>query len=428
MPEEAIPGTGIQVSPEKLLPLEITGTLFGVGLLVFAAVPLVMWFARDLIAAGSLSHAEVLLIVHMIALGWGTAVALGAWQQLSVVALQAPGAPRLTPAWLSLALFITGLPLFLLGLYLSKHTQASVGGTFMIGAFLAAIRTSANARAVAQRGTVMSLFVIGALSSLVLVGVVGVILAVNRATGWLGTGYLAAFKSHVYLGPVGWFGLLIPGVSYELAPFFGITRVGKDAGRGKYPKIVFSLIAIGLIGGIISSIAGWSISLMLLPLAVGYIVFVIDLRGIFRRRGEIRRTATLTGVRASHVWLLVASVIILAAAVAGDRFWEHRWSMTVGWIVAAGWVSSAVAGYLHRILPFLIWHHRYWGKKKEEIKTSFPKMVDQKLGRIGFAVYHAGVAAVAAGLWWTAVLPYAIALFSIGVWILVCNLAWTYFK
>lgn len=428
MPEPATPGTGIQVNPERLLPLPITGSFFGIGLLVFASIPVLLWQARGLLAAGWYADHDVLLLVHMYALGWGTSVALGAWQQLSVVALQVPGAPNVKPAWASLAFFVIGLPALLTGFHGGRPLMMAVGGTLLVAAFIAAITTSVHARAAAQRGSVLSSFVAGALLSLVAVGVVGVMLAINRSTGWLGQAHVAALKSHLYLGPVGWFGLLIPGVSYELAPFFGITRAGNDPGRGKHPRLVVALIAIGVFGGLGAALLGFAHPLLLLPLAVGYLLFVVDLRGIFRKRGEIRRTATLTGVRASHAWLLAGSLLLLAASLFAGSFWNYRWTMSLAWIAAAGWIANAVAGYLHRILPFLLWHHRYWGKKKEEVKTSFPRMVDQKLGRIGFWVYNAGALGVLAGLWYEPLLAVAIVVYGVGVWALCANLAQAYWK
>src|SRR5690606_26157120 len=101
--------------------------------------------------------------------------------------------------------------------------------------------------------------------SLLLVGVVGVLLAVNLRTGWLGADWAAALRSHVYLGPVGWFGLLIPGVSYELGPFFGITRWGNEKGRGRFFILVAGLLAGGLVLGLAGVVGGWFRPVLLLP-------------------------------------------------------------------------------------------------------------------------------------------------------------------
>src|SRR5690606_17303590 len=118
-------------------------------------------------------------------------------------------------------------------------------------------------------------------------------------------------SSHLYLGPVGWFGLLIPGISYELAPFFGLTRGGEEKGLGRFERYVLVLLAIGIIGGLAAALVGLFHRAWLLPLAAAYLLFVYDLRGIFRRRPLIRRTATLVGVRAGHACLAVAACMLL---------------------------------------------------------------------------------------------------------------------
>src|SRR5690606_40781742 len=88
MKQAAEAGVGIRVSPERLLPLWLTGGLFAVGLASFAAIPAVVWIARGPLAQGIFAQHGVVLLAHLYALGWGTAVALGAWQQLAPVALQ----------------------------------------------------------------------------------------------------------------------------------------------------------------------------------------------------------------------------------------------------------------------------------------------------------------------------------------------------
>lgn len=426
--EQAIPGTGIKVTRERLLPMGVTGGFFAIGLTTLFLIPIFLWYARSQLAQGFYTDRVVLLIVHMMALGWATAVALGAWQQLSVVALQAAGTPRFKAAWTSIVLFAIGLPLMLTGMYIGSYTGVAYGGALIVGAFIAVICTSFHAKALAERKSVMSSFIVGALISLIGVGVAGILLGANRAYGFLGAGHLAAFKSHLYLGPVGWFGLLIPGVSYELAPFFGITRTGKDAGRGRHPRIVFTFVFLGVIGGLVAAFFGFAHRLLLLPLAIGYLIFVCDLRAIYRKRGLVRRTPTLTGVRASHVWLFIISLLLVMAVTLGSYFWNYKWNMGIGWIVALGWVTNAIIGYLHRILPFLFWHHRYWGKEKDEIKTRFPDMVGVNLGRRGIWLFNAGVAIGFIGFWNKPLFVIALIPLTVGLWMCVFNLGRAYFK
>jgi len=428
MKQAAEAGVGIRVSPERLLPLWLTGGLFAVGLASFAAIPAVVWIARGPLAQGIFAQHGVVLLAHLYALGWGTAVALGAWQQLAPVALQVAFPVRLGFSRASFAAYGAGLALLAAGMARASFTPVAIGGGLIAAGVALAVLAVLGAMRKAQRRSVMTGFVAPALISLLLVTVVGVLLAINRITGWLSGSWLAVMGSHLYLGPAGWFGLLIPGVAYELAPFFGLTRTGSDPGRGRLAAVVALLLGLGIFGGLIASLAGYYHPASLALIGAGYLIFVFDLRGIYGRRAPERRSATLAGVRAAHGYLAGLAVWLAGAALAGGQG-VREWVL-FGWFAAAGWLSNSVAGYLHRILPFLLWHHRYWGKPKEEVKTRFLQMVSQRLGRVGIWVYNAGVLLTGAGLWRqldALLVPGVIAL-AAGTGILVFNLGRAYFR
>lgn len=436
MKRAATPGVGIRVSPERLLPLWVTGGYFAVGLLAFAAIPLVLWWARKPLADGIFAHHGVVLLAHLFALGWGTAVALGAWQQLGNVAMQSSEPPRSVFAKVSLPVYLAGVTILSVAMARGEFAWVAAGGGAIGIAVVLSLMTSAHAISRAKRRSVMLAFAACAFLCLLLVTVVGVVLAVNRATGWLGSSWYPAIALHLYLGPVGWFGLLIPGVSYELAPFFGLTTTKGKAYRGRRSLIVAILLGLGLWGGLLTALGGFFHPVWLAVTAAGYLVFWVDLKGIYGRRPLQRRSATLTGVRAAHAYLGALALwllweCLLQTGLIGPGFTVasalRRWTL-VGWFAGAGWLSNSIVAYLHRILPFLIWHSRYWGKPKEEIKTGFPRMVDQRLGRAGLWVYNAGVAGIGLGLWarLDPVLVPSALLFAAGTWIVFVNLARAY--
>lgn len=400
----------------------------GIGLLALGAIPVVLWLARTSLAAGIFVHRSVVLLAHLYALGLGTSVALGAWPQLLVVAFQTePDSPR---RWASASfpLYASGLLLLTGGMATNVFGVVAAGGALLALALLLALLGTAGGLRTAGRNSVMALFVRPAFLSLFLVAAVGIALALNRVRNWLGPGWLPAFASHLYFGPVGWFGLLIPGVSYELAPFFGLTRTGAHPGKGRLRRVVAALLIGGFVAGWLSALLGRFHPLFLAPLAAGYLLFVFDLRGIYGFRPPERRTATLTGVRAAHAYLGGLALWLLGAGLAGGA--TLRAGSIFGWFAAAGWLANSVLAYLHRILPFLLWHHRYWGKPKDQVRTSFPRMVDKEQARLGFWIYNAGVAAVGAGLLLRSdvLLVPAVLLFAAGSWLLLINLVQAYFR
>lgn len=434
----ATPGVGIRVSQDRLLPLWVTGGYFAVGLFAFAVIPLIVWWARVPLREGIFAHHGVVLLAHLYALGWGTAVALGAWQQLANVALQSSDAPRPGFAKASLVSYVVGLPLMLFGMGRGEYSLVAVGGTAVGLAVLFSLLTSIQGLRQAGRNSVMLAFAAPAFLSLFFVAFVGVLLAINRVSGWLGSAWYQTIAAHLYLGPIGWFGLLIPGVSYELAPFFGLTKFRGQAGRGRLYLLVACLLAAGFLGGLISSLFGFFHPIWLAVTAMGYIVFLVDLKAVYARRPVERRTATLTGVRGAHVYLALLAVWLVwesltQMGLVGPEFTVasalRRWIL-FGWFAGAGWLSTSIVAYLHRILPFLVWHSRYWGKPKEEIKTGFPQMVDQRLGRVALWVYNAGVVGIGLGLWFRVDPLLAIGgiAFAVSTWALVFNLGRAYLR
>src|SRR5690606_9304268 len=147
-----------------------------------------------------------------------------------------------------------------------------------------------------------------------------------------------------------------------------------------------------------------------------------DLRGIYARRQESRRIVTLTGVRWGHAYLGVLAAVLPLAAAGLPVFSDPKRMRAVSWLSPAGLLSNTIGAYLHRILPFLLWHHRNWGKPKEEIKTPFIQMVEKLPGRLGFAAYNAGVIGVAAGIFAQALLGPALIALALGAWTLTFNL------
>ena len=348
--EAATPGVGIRVSRERLLPLWLTGGFFAIGLFTFAVIPLVFWWARRPLGEGIFAHHSVVLLAHLFALGWGTAVALGAWPQLATVALQSAGSLRPGLVKGSLAAYLLGLPLMLFAMARGEYAWVAVGGGAVATAVLLSLLTSLPGIRRGERNSVMLAFAAPAFLSLFLVALVGVVLAINRVTGWLGPSWYQTIAAHLYLGPVGWFGLLIPGVSYELAPFFGLTKTRGEPGRGRRHRLVAIILATGLLGGLISALFGAFHPVWLGVTASGYLIFLVDLKAVYGKRPFERRTATLTGVRAAHAHLLLLALwlaweSLMQAGLAGPGYATasalRRWTL-FGWFAAAGWLSNSI--------------------------------------------------------------------------------------
>src|SRR5690606_41720625 len=101
------------------------------------------------------------------------------------------------------------------------------------------------------------------------------------------------------------------------------------------------------------------------------------------------------------------------------------WQMALGFVAAAGWLSCTILGYLHRILPFIVWHNRYWCRGRQPGVPAFRVMVDWRLAWIAFAVYNAGVVGTALALVPALPAGVVLAVLGAGAALAAGNLYWT---
>src|SRR5690606_7353731 len=101
------------------------------------------------------------------------------------------------------------------------------------------------------------------------------------------------------------------------------------------------------------------------------------------------------------------------------------WISALGFLLAAGWMSHTVLGYLHRILPFFIWHNRYWGRGREPGVPAFRHMIHHPTAWIALVIYNIGVAGAAISLVTSLPLMPFLWILAAGGALAAGNLLWT---
>lgn len=158
---------------------------------------------------------------------------------------------------------------------------------------------------------------------------------------------------HASWGTLGWVGILIIGISFQVIPMFQVTEL--------YPKFITRWLAlvIFIILGLTTanSLVNWSIktevSLLISSAAIlAYLVYAAVTFDVLRQRKRPEPDTTtlfwLTSIASLAacfpVWLLhIANVADL--------------SVTLGVLFIIGFAWSAVNGMLYKILPFLLWYN-----------------------------------------------------------------------
>lgn len=281
---------------------------------------------------------------HLLTLGFMGMTMLGAFQQLLPVLL---GAPLPRPRTVAAAVFLplaAGTVLLAAGLG-SGQTAPLHGAMGLLSIALAGflpVAGRALLRAPVIAGTSLAMRF-----ALVALGVT-VVLGLYLAAGHAGLGISRALTDvHVTWGFVGWIGLLVAGVAYQVVPMFQITP--------DYPPALMRWLAPALFAGLVL----WSVAWAVFPAAAPLLAWVPALAlavfagaTLYLQQKRRRRLPDVTVA----FWRL--GMISLLAAV---LLWAvHPWpgsNLLLGVVFLVGFGMSVVSGMLYKIVPFLVWLH-----------------------------------------------------------------------
>jgi len=171
-------------------------------------------------------------------------------------------------------------------------------------------------------------------------------------------------RVHASFALLGWVGGLIGVVSWEVLPMFYLARPLRAWQRRLWLGLVYG--GLGLAAGVLPLAAlsppllglRWMAAAAALPaiVAVGFVQpkWQADaLRARLRRRADSSLGYWYVALALAPV---TAAVAIVAAVVPDPRV-----RVLFVWLAVWGWAGVTVHGMLARIMPFLVWLHRYSG-------------------------------------------------------------------
>ncbi|HNQ74916.1 MAG TPA: hypothetical protein PKN95_15115 [Verrucomicrobiota bacterium] len=169
---------------------------------------------------------------------------------------------------------------------------------------------------------------------------------------------ISLMHAHVHLGVVGFFLMLIVGLSYRLIPMFALTRIQSS----RRALLSIALLNLG-VGGAAVSIAlrsGWKLLWTAVILA-GLFVFAWELRAMLKARTASPLDWGLKSFLVA-LGLLVPvgglAVVLAWPALPPTQFYGMLENV-YGFVGLFGVVTLAIFGMLHKILPLLVWLEVY---------------------------------------------------------------------
>jgi len=313
-------------------------------------------------------HPHSLALTHIMALGWGTMMILGASHQLIPVLIEG----RLYSNKLAFASFVlaaAGVPLLCYGFYMfDMGWPAKWGGRLIILAIIAYLINVTVSMAKSKHENVHAVFAFTATLWLLVTAVVGLILVYNFSYPLIRGNSIHYLPLHAHVGVIGWFLLLIIGVASRLVPMFLISKYNNP---GKL-WLIYSLINGGLVLFILNFlyvdsrlIQGFSI------LAVGISILLFGnycyraYQQRIRKRVDEQMKISLLAVLMMLIPVIFLVVILILLFLSDKE--NISMIISYGFIIFFGWITAIIFGMTFKTLPFIIWnkvYHHLAGKGK----------------------------------------------------------------
>jgi hypothetical protein len=377
-------------------PLSLPLGYFVAGAIAFVAVNLALLLDAPTVLTYYLLPDD-LALTHLATLGWVTMTIMGALCQLVPVIFQTRLAhPRLLhwQFWLYLA-GVTGLILSFRALW---TPGLAVFGSLVLLAVLVFLYVMARTLWRPPAWPLTGHYLAHSLGYLGITVLSGITFALDLHFRWFAIPrhILAA---HVDLGLAGWFTLTLMGVNYQLLPMFALVH-GHSLRLGRWVLRVCNLGVSCLFIALLFDLARPLVLAAALTLTAGIIAYVADVYRMFRLRR--RRTVDLSQQHTviSTVCLLIAVVVGLRIAFAGPADFSNQthWYLALVYVVIGGWISPAIMGQLYKILPFLVWQHRYSDRAGREPVPLLRDLYSERRARLVFACYLSGFVVVTLAL------------------------------
>ncbi len=316
------------------------GILFGLWRLAFVAQALL---------SGLVRQGTVLEAIHSFTLAGFTMVMMGALYQLIPVLLNVPPVSpmRVVIQWM---LYALGLVAFLLGLAIGATWVLVCGGTGVVGGIVLFLANVGGRIRRSRRFNVIALFLVTSLVYLFLTVIMGGFLVVRYTVA--NPSFPHEVPVHMTIALGGWFGLLVSGVSYRLWAMFGLKHREPQHWFGTWLLVNGAIVlwVVGLAAGLeVLRRAGWLFQ------GGAFVLYMADILGAGLGDARTMRDPALRTLVLSLAGLAIFEVLGTWAVFGhASRLWIAAWIA-----YGLGWVGMSFMGFSQKIVPFMVWLHRY---------------------------------------------------------------------
>ena len=341
---------------------------------------------------------RAIAVTHLFVLGWLGSIVMGAMYQLVPVALETKlFSERLAKIHFAfhLAGFVGMVAAFSVW---NLQFVALFGSVLAVGVGLF-VYNLARTLARVPKWNVIATSVASAISWVPLAVAAGLVIVLARTcseslpvlAGWVFRfDPLGAMHAHAHLGAVGFFLILIVGVSYKLIPMFTLSEL-QNPRRASWSVWLLNLGLAGVFVTILGR-SPWKLAFAFVILAA-LALYALEVRAILRAR---KRAAMDGGVRGfltalSFLFPLAILGVVLAWPNLPVNSYTLQLENVYGWLGLVGAVTFAVIGMLYKIIPFIVWFGTYSPHIGRAQVPSLADLFSARLQRISYWIFLAGL-------------------------------------
>ena len=365
------------INPERAPRLGVALRFFATGIAYLAAMLVLAAVKAPILAFDYLHNAATLGVTHLFVLGFAGSVAMGALYQLIPVLLHAT--LRSEPAAnLHLGVHASGVLAMVAGFLQFNLPWIIAGGSLITGGACLFFWNMASTGMRAERRNWHGAFVGVALLYFAGTLTWGLIMAFNMGHGFLGENAGATLGTHLALGLLGWYSLLIVSVGLKLVPMFAPARF--------LPPRAVAAVSGTLAVGVAVTIAGLWLSG---PLVAG---------GLLLTAAALLAFAGTAGYTYLHRRTGPLDFSVRFAVIAFP-FASRDWQAGLVVLFALAWVGGTILGMLQRIVPFMVWLHRFRNRTHKQERIPFLHETYQpRLAWIAYLAWFPGALLLSAGI------------------------------
>lgn len=394
-PAVTTPAKSLTPTTPALAPALLVGEYFTAALISFVCGTVGLVFVAAELSVGAFIVPRVVGVVHLFTLGWIMLSIFGALCQFLPVAVDR-SIWSVKLAHTSFVFQVLGIAGLVSALFINHRELLYVGAASLTLAFVSFGVNLGLTLWAAERREFTFWALAAATVSLIATPIYGVILAVFVHDGGLGDPF-SFIAHHAHIAILGVVLTVMVGVAHRLMPMFLLTH-----GVAEKP----AWVALGLLTSatatlMLHSVVGGGSTGVLVVLAevfgVGGVAAMITQAVLFYRSRKRREIDPGMSLAAAGLVALATSAVL--GPVALHRGIADMHLLTAYYTVLLGAITLFIAGHYYKIVPFLVWNHRYGpllGKKKVP-KVS--ELYSQGVAYTNAVIFALGLVTLVVGTW-----------------------------